>query len=85
MGLPEPILQSYRQHFRDVRTSAGSTLHAVLDHHGILDDRLWHLLNQIVDWRIRYSTTLLEPDRFICAFWGVRTDAQNRRLSPIFC
>jgi hypothetical protein len=84
MDLPEPVLQSYRQQFQDVRTSIGSTLHAVLDYHGRFDDNLWLLMNRIVDWRGRYCSTLLEPDRFVSAFWGVRTDAQNGGFHQYF-
>jgi hypothetical protein len=84
MDLPESVLQSYRKHFRDTRETVGSSLHAVLDHHGKLDDELWHLLNRIADWRSRVGATLLEPDRFVLAYWGVRSDAQNGGFHQYF-
>lgn len=84
MILPEPVLRSYQQHFRVVRATVGSTLHTVLDHHGKLDDDLWHLLNRIVDWRSRDGTTLLEPDRLVVAYWGVRSDVQNGGFHQYF-
>jgi hypothetical protein len=84
MDLPEPVLHSYRQHFRRIRGTVGPTLHAVLRDREAMDDDLWHLLNRIVDWRVRYGEPLLEPDRFIAAFWGVRCDAQNGGFHQYF-
>ncbi len=84
MDLPEPVLHSYRQHFREIRATVGSSLHAVLRDREDMDDHLWHLLNRIVDWRGRYCESLLEPDRFIAAFWGVRCDAQNGGFHQYF-
>ena len=84
MNLPEQVLQLYRKHFHDVRTTIGPDLHAILRHHGKLDKELWHLLNRVVDWRHRYASSLLEPDRFISAFWGVRCDAQNGGFHQYF-
>ena len=84
MHLPEAVLKSYRNSFRDVIAIAGPTLHDVLKHFGELNDDCWLLLNRITDWRHRYAVALLESDRMICSFWGVRCDVQNGGFHQYF-
>ncbi len=84
MELPEPTLHSYRQHFRKIRETVGCRLHEVLDHFGKFDEELEHLCARLVDWRQRYCGSLLQPDRFVAAFWAVRTDAQSGGLHQYF-
>lgn len=84
MELPEPVLHLYHRHFRKIRETVGCRLHEVLDHSGSIDAELEHLLTRIVDWRGRYCESLLLPDRFVAAYWGVRTDAQNGGFHQFF-
>lgn len=84
MDLPEPVLHSYHKHFRKIRGTVGHRLHEVLDHFGTFDEELEQLCARIVDWRQRYCDSLLLPDRFLAAFWSVRTDAQNGGFHQFF-
>lgn len=84
MDLPEPVLRSYQKHFREIRGTVGYRLHEVLDHFGTFDEELEQLCARIVDWRQRYCDSLLLPDRFLAAFWSVRTDAQNGGFHQFF-
>lgn len=84
MDLPEPVLHSYHKHFRKIRGTVGHRLHEVLDHFRTFDEELEQLCARIVDWRQRYCDSLLLPDRFLAAFWSVRTDAQNGGFHQFF-
>ena len=77
MHLPEPVLDAYRKSFRHILITAGPSLHDIMHHFGELNDECWLLLNRVGDWRGRYAEALLESDRMICSFWGVRCDVQN--------
>lgn len=84
MDLPKPVLQAYKTHFLDLRSKTGGSLRSVLTSFGELNDELWLVLNRVVDWRERYCDSLLEPDRFIAAYSGVRADAQNGGFHQYF-
>ncbi|MCC9600712.1 DMP19 family protein [Stieleria sp. JC731] len=84
MNLPETVLKSYQNHFDQVRATIGSNLHDVLRAHDGKNDELMHLLARVVDWRICMNESLTEPDRFVAAFSGLRTDVQNGGFHQYF-
>ena len=82
--LPESVVATYEQHFLQVRERSGPGLCDLLVVHGAFTADLEQTMVRIADWRAHQSEELHTADRFVVAYFGVRTDVQNGGFSQFF-
>jgi hypothetical protein len=87
---PPDVIERYRVHFEEVRSSAGGDdLKAVLEHFGESPAgtgyrSVWMLLERVVTWSVYVEKPLLLPERMIVGATALRADVQNGGFDQCF-
>lgn len=82
---PPDVVERYRTHFDQVRSSIGDDLKAVLDHFGQTPSReAWLLLERIVTWSVYIEKPLSLPERMYAGTIAMRSDVDNGGFHQCF-
>jgi len=82
---PPDVVERYRIHFDQMRSSVGDDLKAVLDHFGPTPpDKAWLLLERIVTWSVYTEKPLSLPERMYAGTIAMLSDVQNGGFHQYF-
>jgi len=82
---PPDVVERYRTHFDQMRSSVGEDLKAVLDHFGESPSRkAWLLLERIVTWSVYIEKPLSLPERMYAGTIAMRSDVANGGFHQYF-
>ena len=82
---PPDVVERYRTHFDQMRSSVGEDLKAVLEHFGESpSDKAWFLLERIVTWSVYIEKPLSLPERMYAGTSAIVSDVQNGGFHQYF-
>ncbi len=82
---PADVVERYRIHFDQMRSSVGEDLKAILAHFGESpSDKAWFLLERIVTWSVYIEKPLSLPERMYAGTNAIICDVQNGGFHQYF-